>query len=104
MGHKRSAEAQAKILAAQNTPVVQIDFSGSIVAEYNSFKEAAEATGTYRTAISMCCGKKLASTGGFYWCKKEDLETFNPPDINHKFLSDKLKTKWKTNNLKPASI
>ena len=105
IGHKRSPEAQAKISAAQSKAVVQIDFAGNVVKEFGSFKEAAEAVGLHRTAISMCCSGKLTSTGGFYWCKKEKLTEFVIPDPNHKKSHTvKHKTLWKKNSLNAACI
>jgi len=96
MGHKRSPETQAKITAAQNKAIVQIDFAGNVVKEFTSYKEAAETVGLHRTSISMCCSGRLASTGGFYWCRKEDLANFKLPDPKHrKSHTLKHKTLWK---------
>lgn len=105
MGHKRSPEAHAKIIASHLTPVVQIDFSGKVVNEYPSFKQAAESLGIHRTSISMCCNGKLASTGGFYWCRKKDLSDFVLPDPKHKKSHTvKNKTQWKHKSLNAACI
>lgn len=103
IGHKRSPEAQAKITAARNKAVVQIDFAGNVVKEFGSFKEAAQSVGVHRTSISMCCNGNLKSTGGFYWCKKEKFTEFVIPDQSHKKShTAKNKTLWKKNNLNAA--
>jgi hypothetical protein len=97
MGHKRSKEAQLKISASQYKKVVQINFDGSIVKEYLSLQDAAKETGVQSTGISMCLNGTIKSTGGYCWCKKENLDTFIIPNINHKFIPNKVKEQWKIN-------
>ena len=97
MGHKRSKEAQVKISASQYTAVIQLDFNGSIIKEYPSLQSAVKETGVHSTGISMCLNGTIKSTGGYCWCKKENLDTFIIPKINHKFISKKIKQKWKKN-------
>jgi hypothetical protein len=68
MGHKRSKEANEKIIASQYKEVYKIDEFGRIVEKYQSLKDAAEKNNLHRSSISACCRNVLNSTGGFYWC------------------------------------
>lgn len=79
MGHKRSPEAQKKISQAQFKEVCQIDTQGNLVAIYPSLQEAVKATGVYSPGISMCLNGTMQKTGGYHWCLKDHLQTFQIP-------------------------
>jgi hypothetical protein len=99
IGHKRSKEAQLKISASQYKKVVQIDFDGNIIKEYQSLQDGAKETRVHTTGISMCLNGTIKSTGGYYWCKKEDINNFTIPDLKHrKNQSNKHKKLWKMLN------
>lgn len=48
--------------------------SGNTIAEYESGKDAAAATGITRSGISLCCNGKQKTAGGFGWRFKENKE------------------------------
>lgn len=56
------------------TPVVQFTKDGEFVAEFNSIKEASEATGAHKTTISGCCKGQYKTAGGFKWRYKDDYD------------------------------
>jgi hypothetical protein len=96
IGHKRSIEAQNKISDSQYKAVVQMDLSGNILNEFRSIKEAALLVNCQRSGISMCCKGIIKSHNGYLWCKKENITNFKIPILNHKFISTKVKQKWKS--------
>lgn len=81
LGHKRSKEANDKIIASQKKRVCQITLSGKLKKIYDSLIEAEEKTGIGRTSISAACRKKISHAGCFYWCFEKELESFIPPEI-----------------------
>lgn len=58
-----------------NTPVVQLDLDLNYVNSYNSLKEASDITGCKN--ISECLLKKRNYSGGYYWVKKSDYDSWN---------------------------
>lgn len=96
IGHKRSAEAQTKISAAQYKSVIQMDLNGNILNEFRSIKEAALLVNCQRTGISMCCKGVIKCHNGYLWCKKENITNFKIPSFNHKYIPFKIKQKWKS--------
>lgn len=79
MGHKRSPETQKKISTAQLKEVCQIDTLGNLVATYSSLQEAVKATGVHSPGISMCLNGTMQKTGGYHWCLKDNLKSFQIP-------------------------
>lgn len=53
-------------------PVIQINKDGEIIAEFDSPKEAAEAVGCTRNAITKGCREKIKIKGYFWKYKKEE--------------------------------
>lgn len=51
----------------QSKPILQFTKKGEFVAEYPSQKEAERQTGVNSGNISLCCGCKLKSAGGYKW-------------------------------------
>lgn len=47
--------------------VNQYDSTGKYLATYDSIKDAATATGSYRTAISLCCRGELRHSNNYQW-------------------------------------
>ena len=65
-----SAEMIGKFQKAQptNIAVLQIDKNtGEVLNEYYSIHEAERQTKIWTSSISMCCGGKLKTSGGFKW-------------------------------------
>ena len=48
-------------------PVVQLDMTGVVIAEFPSVKEAAKETGAHRSSISRCARGRGISAGGYKW-------------------------------------
>ena len=67
MGHIVSPETGSKISAAKYKPVLQYKKNMEFVTEFPSLKAAMAATGVYACSISVCCGGKRKSAGGFVW-------------------------------------
>ena len=66
-------------LDALKRPVGQFNMEGDLIAEYESVKQAEEATGVGHSVICRVCSGKLNYTHGFTWAYKEDyidLEKF----------------------------
>lgn len=55
--------------------IVQFDFNGNKIAEYESMKEACELTGSLQSGISKVCLGIQKSSNGFMWKYKEDVQT-----------------------------
>lgn len=51
-------------------PIIQLDTSGNIIAEFASLNEAVKKTGVYQTGISFCINGKQKSAGGYIWKRK----------------------------------
>lgn len=47
--------------------VQQFDLNQNFIAEFNSIKEAAQATGTNYSSLGMVCNGKRRTAGGFIW-------------------------------------
>lgn len=62
-GIKRNKESQS------SKPVLCYSLDGNLIEQYNSIREASNATGAGRTNISFCCQNKpkYKSAGGFKW-------------------------------------
>lgn len=52
--------------------VAQKSMDGKLIAVYNSYKEAADATGVFPNGISLATRGKLNHTGGFIWERIEE--------------------------------
>jgi hypothetical protein len=52
---------------SMNTKVLQLDFDGNVIKEYDTIKQAAMAVGTDSSNISKVCRGKLKKTKGFVW-------------------------------------
>ena len=62
---KMSELKKGKIRPNIYKPVIQLDQNDNIISNFNSVTEAAESTGCYKSAITMCCNGKLKQTKGF---------------------------------------
>ena len=61
--------------------VLQYDFDGCLLAEYNYIREAAYKTGVNENCIQDCCAKRSITAGGFIWRYKFDpLVNYNKQD------------------------
>lgn len=58
----------------QMKPVVQYDLHMNIVGEYQSIKEASEATGINYNGISQCCRGEICKSHGFIWRFKSNVK------------------------------
>ncbi len=79
LGHKRSKEANLKIIESQYVKVMQFDKNGKKIEEFDSILAAEHKTKIYRQSISTVCRKINKSAGGFYWCYSKDFHTFVIP-------------------------
>ena len=57
--------------------VLQLNEDKEILAEYLSLLDAEDKTGIYAKNIYRACTKKIKSAGGYYWCYKDNYNTFN---------------------------
>lgn len=64
-----------KIIIKQR-PILQYDLSGNLIGEYQSLNEAVKKTGCSRPVISNVCNHKGWTTGGYFWCFKDDEKRF----------------------------
>jgi uncharacterized protein involved in tolerance to divalent cations len=55
--------------------IVQFDFEGNKIAEYESMSEASRITGSLQSGISKVCLGAQKSSNGFMWKYKEDVQT-----------------------------
>lgn len=53
-------------------PVYQLDENFEIIAEYDSYLDAAENTGISNNHICSVINNRQITAGGYYWCKVED--------------------------------
>lgn len=61
-------------------PVIQYDFDGKFVQEYNSTKDAANANGIGENLIRACLSGSQNSAGGYQWrYKSDDTPTYYKP-------------------------
>lgn len=58
---------------AKRKPVVQYDFDGSIVSEYQTITEAHKVTGISMASLSYACSGKYTKAGGYVWKYKEAI-------------------------------
>lgn len=68
--HKMTDEHKRHVAEGHYKPVLQI-LNGTVIAEFNSAKEAEEKTGIARCNISRCCCGKRKTVGGYEWKHKE---------------------------------
>jgi group I intron endonuclease len=54
--------------------IVQMDFDGNYITEYNSIIDAAKITGINPSDISACCRGVIKSAGNFLWLFKKDYD------------------------------
>lgn len=68
-----------EILGRDKSPVCQIDpYSGKLIKEWESVKKAADTLGIERTVIFGCLSGKNKTSGGWNWCRPENLQSFIP--------------------------
>lgn len=60
----------------RGTRIRQMDFDGSIVAEFKSVSEASRNTGIGRAVISHCVNGRIKSAGGFLWSKMDKCNDY----------------------------
>ena len=53
--------------------VTQLDTYGNIIAQFNSIKEASDATNVYRKCIGKVANGKQKTAGGFVWRLTSEL-------------------------------
>ena len=72
-------EPREPITAFNKRPIYQIDKNTlKILNEYESVSLGSRETNTPPETIVRVCKKKLSSSGGFYWCYKEDYDNWEP--------------------------
>lgn len=78
-------------IRADWTPVVQLDFKGNYIAEFNSLVEAENSNANVKaTLISGCLKAKRNISGGYIWIKKDDYYSNNyilPKPRGYKFYT-----------------
>ena len=60
----------------RGTRVRQMDFDGSVIAEFKSVSEASRFTGVGRAVISHCVNNRTKSAGGFLWSKMDKCNDY----------------------------
>lgn len=68
-----------KICDCGDKQICQIDKNGKLVAIFKTATEAEKNTGVGCSNICRVCRKESLSSGGYYWCYKKDLDTFELP-------------------------
>ena len=66
-GHKRTQETRRNIGKAKEKPVLQITLEGSVIARFDSGKQASLITGVQSGHISKVCKHQRSTAGGFVW-------------------------------------
>ena len=66
------------------SPVVQLDFSGNLVAEYDSIKDAQHQTGINN--ISAVCRGERRNAGGYFWQYKRDYSAISNTQLSIPFV------------------
>lgn len=56
--------------------IYQLDEEKTILAKYNSFKDAEDRTGLSNKNLVAACKGRIKSCGGYYWCYEQDYKTF----------------------------
>ena len=67
MGKKRTQETSKNIGKAKEKPVVQIGLDGSVIARFDSGRQASLITGVQSSHISKVCKHQRSTAGGFVW-------------------------------------
>ena len=93
LGHKRSEDANRKIIESQYKKICQFDREGNHIKTYNSLQDAAtELKCKYTTSITACLKKRLPSAFGFLWCYEYEKDSFIP-NYNQKNSFGRIKIK-----------
>ena len=66
-GKKRTIETCANIGKSKEKPVIQMTLKGSVIAKFDSGKQAALITGIQSSHISKVCKHQRSTAGGFVW-------------------------------------
>ena len=66
-GQKRTPETSKNIGKAKEKPVLQIGLNGSIIARFDSGRQASLITGVQSSHISKVCKHQRSTAGGFVW-------------------------------------
>ena len=67
--------------SAQSKSICKIDVNTlCVIEEFHTMARVKDKYGFTPIRISDCCNRKQMMAYGFYWCFKEDLETFTPLD------------------------
>lgn len=56
--------------------IYQLDENKTILAKFNSFKDAEDKTGISNKNLVAACKGRLKSCGGYYWCYMTDYDNF----------------------------
>ena len=56
----------------QKIAVLQYDFYGNFIQEWNSGSEAEKSLGLSAGSVSRCCNKQRTNSGDFLWKKNDD--------------------------------
>jgi hypothetical protein len=102
LGKRRSVPAMDKILKSMYKKVYQIDKKTlKVLNEFDSIKQASEATNIPTQLISNTCRRRGKSTHGYYW--SFDIENFTPLEKCHNtpleiryIFCPKTNKRWKT--------
>lgn len=63
----RTFTKEVLIRMQRRTPVIQLSLDDVVIAQYDTVKEAQEATGAHMSCICKCCRGKVKSAAGFHW-------------------------------------
>ena len=71
--------------------IYQLDINNNIIKEWNTIKDAYETLKLSRTAINAVLSGRNKTSGGYYWCYKEE---YNINKMKHtKYDTNKIKIK-----------
>jgi hypothetical protein len=81
-----------RIIEAKGRPVLQLTLDGKLIAEYPSVTAAARAMGRSNgSKISLCCLRRNASSYGYLWRYKNDIDQSTDTDRQQiRLLTDKV--------------
>jgi len=78
----RHAVETGLLISAKRRPVKQYDSLGNFIARYDSIIEAAKATNTSATKITVCCQGERITANGFQWRYEGDFREVNQVNPN----------------------
>lgn len=88
VGFNKQVIPQSNLGLSYKGAVVQLDKNCNAIATYDSVAQASRTTGVYHNNIGKVLKGERTSTGGFYWCYEDKLNTFKPRKNNYKGIVD----------------